>query len=207
MPDSAGHDEAVASSGSPPGVFLGRRVIVGVTGGIAAFKTAAVVSRLVQDGADVTVLMTRAATRFVSPLTFQALSGRPVYTNLWHHVEAHDPQHIALASEAHAVLVAPCSADCLARLATGRCNDIVSLVLCAVDRARVPVLLAPSMNAVMWSQPAVQRNLRTLIEDGYRIVGPAEGWQACRTVGLGRMSEPDDLLQALAQALGAVPVR
>lgn len=179
----------------------GRRIIVGVTGGIAAYKTATVVSRLAQAGAEVTVCMTESATRFVQPLTFQALSARPVYTSLWQHEEASDPQHIALADRAHAVLVAPCTMDCLARLAGGLADDVVTLVVSAVDRARVPVLLAPSMNAVMLAQPSTRRNLRTLEGDGFRIVGPGEGWQACRHVGAGRMSEPEELLSALSAAL------
>ncbi|MBK7405697.1 MAG: hypothetical protein IPJ41_14030 [Phycisphaerales bacterium] len=178
--------------------FAGRRVLVGVTGGIAGYKTAAVVSRLAQSGAEVTVLMTEAATHFVAPLTFQALSGRPVYTAAWEHVESHDPQHISLAAAADAAVIAPCTMDCMARLAQGRGDDVVSLILSAIDRSRIPVLLAPAMNTVMWAQPATQRNLRTLRGDGYRFVGPAEGWQACRQVGPGRMSEPEEILAVLA---------
>ncbi len=178
-----------------------RRVIVGVTGGVAAYKSAAIVSRLAQAGAQVTVCMTSAATRFVTPLTFQALSGRPVYTSLWDHLESQDPQHISLARSAHALLVAPCSMDCLARLATGRADDVVTLVLSAIDRAQTPVLLAPSMNEVMWRQPATLRNVQTLTGDGFHFVGPALGWQACRTVGVGRMSEPDEILSALASLM------
>lgn len=178
-----------------------RRIIVAVTGGIAAYKTATVVSRLAQAGAQVTVCMTDAATKFVAPLTFQALSARPVYTSIWQHEEASDPQHIALADKADAVLVAPCTMDCLAKLACGLTDDVVTLVLSAVDRARVPVLLAPSMNSVMLAQPSTQRNLRTLEADGFRIIGPGEGWQACRHVGAGRMSEPEELLAAVAGVL------
>jgi phosphopantothenoylcysteine decarboxylase/phosphopantothenate--cysteine ligase len=183
----------------------GERILVCITGGIAAYKTATLVSRLAQDGAQVTVAMTESATRFVTPLTFQALSGRPVYTSQWQHIEAHDPQHIALATATDAAIVAPCTMDCLARLATGRADDVVTLILSAIDRAKTPVLLAPSMNTVMWNQPSTQRNLRTLSEDGYQIVGPAEGWQACRHVGPGRMSEPEDLLKALRAALAGRP--
>ncbi|MBL8763294.1 MAG: hypothetical protein JNM07_03370 [Phycisphaerae bacterium] len=184
-----------------PHAFEGKRIIVGVTGGIAAYKTATVVSRLAQAGATVTVAMTEAATRFVAPLTFQALSARPVYTGAWDHLESLDPQHIALASAADAVVVAPCTMDCMARLAQGRADDVVTLILSAVDRARAPVLLAPSMNEVMWEQPATQRNLRTLENDGFRFVGPGSGWQACRHVGTGRMSEPDEILAALERAV------
>lgn len=182
-----------------------REILVCVCGGIAAYKIATVVSRLAQAGAHVTVAMSQAATRFVAPLTFQALSGRHVYTTMWEHVEAQDPQHIALATRASAVLVAPCTMDSLARFATGRADDIVSLLISAVDRSKTPVLLAPSMNAVMWNQPATQRNLKTLRDDGFRFVDPEEGWQACRTVGVGRMAEPQTLLAHLASAVQAGP--
>jgi phosphopantothenoylcysteine decarboxylase/phosphopantothenate--cysteine ligase len=183
----------------PPaiGILNGRRVLVGVTGGIAAYKTCQVVSRLAQAGATVTVAMTESATRFVTPLTFQALSGRPVYTSPWQHVESHDPQHIALATSTDLAVVAPCTMDTLAKLAAGRTDDVVALILSAIDRARTPVLLAPSMNAAMWAQPSTQRNLATLRGDGFAFVGPDEGWQACRTVGAGRMSEPEAILSAI----------
>ncbi|MCA9288274.1 MAG: phosphopantothenoylcysteine decarboxylase [Phycisphaerales bacterium] len=184
-------------------VFDGKKIFVGVTGGIAAYKACTIVSRLAQAGASVTVAMTESATRFVTPLTFQALSARPVYTSQWQHVESQDPQHIALATQADAALVAPCTMDCLARLVTGRADDVVTLILSAVDRTRTPVLLAPAMNSVMWAQPATQRNVRQAVEDGYQIVGPGEGWQACRHVGAGRMSEPEQIVAALAEAVRA----
>jgi phosphopantothenoylcysteine decarboxylase/phosphopantothenate--cysteine ligase len=176
-------------------------VLVGVTGGIAAYKTAMVVSRLAQGGAEVTVAMTEAATRFVGPLAFQALSGRPVYTSAWDHIEAHDPQHIQLATRADAVVVAPCTMDCMAKLAAGMTDDVVTLILSAVDRAKTPVLLAPAMNDVMWAQVSTKRNAAQLREDGFRIVGPGSGWQACRHVGPGRMSEPEEILAALLEAM------
>ncbi len=185
----------------------GRRIIVGVTGGIAAYKTATVVSRLAQSGASVTVAMTEAATRFVGPLTFQALSGRHVYTSAWEHVESQDPQHVRLATEADLALIAPCTMDCVARLATGRADDVVSLIVSAIDRTRTPVLLAPSMNAAMWGQASTQRNLRTLTEDGFQMVGPDEGWQACRTVGTGRMSEPEAILERVSAMLRERPAK
>lgn len=178
-----------------------KRVLVGVTGGIAAYKTCTLVSRLAQAGAHVTVAMTPAAARFVTPLTFQALSGRPVYTSAWEHVESHDPQHISLARAADLAIVAPCSMDCLARLAVGLTDDVVTLILSAIDRSTTPVLLAPSMNEVMLNQPSTQRNLATLAADGFTLVGPGTGWQACRTVGAGRMTEPEDLLAAIAATL------
>ncbi len=180
----------------------GRRLLVGLSGGIACYKTAFVVSRLAQAGAHVTVLMTGAATKFITPLTFQALSGRPVYTDQWTHIESADPQHISLAREADAALIAPCTMDLAAKLATGRTDDVVSLVVSAIDVTRQPVLLAPSMNEVMWHQPANQRNIEQLCSDGFQIVDPGSGWQACRTEGVGRMAEPEELLSALAMAAG-----
>ncbi|MEM1167005.1 MAG: flavoprotein [Planctomycetota bacterium] len=188
-----------ATAGSP---LAGRRVIVGVTGGIAAYKAATLVSRLAQRGAEVAVCMTEAATRFITPLTLQALSGRPVYTDQWTHVESSDPQHIATARDADLAIVAPCTMDFMAKLVTGRTDDVVALVLSAIDRRQTPVLLAPSMNEVMWSQPSTQRNAAQLTTDGFELVGPDDGWQACRAVGPGRMVEPEDLAHVVAERLG-----
>lgn len=185
----------------------GKRILVGVTGGIAVYKTCTLVSRLAQAGAEVTVLMTPAATQFVSALTFQSLSGRPVYTSPWEHVESQDPQHISLAARSDACVVAPCTMDCMARLANGMTSDVVTLVLSAVDRSKTPVLLAPAMNTVMWAQPSTQRNLATLRGDGFKIVGPGQGWQACRMVGEGRMSEPETIAAAVAEIVAAAVER
>lgn len=182
-------------------LLSGKRIIVGVTGGIAAYKTCTLVSRLAQAGAHVTVAMTPSATKFVTPLTFQALSGRPVYTSAWEHIESHDPQHVSLARAADLAIVAPCSMDCMARLATGLTDDVVTLILSAIDRAKTPVLLAPSMNEAMWNQPSTQRNAATLAADGFTLAGPGTGWQACRTVGAGRMCEPEELLLAVLSHL------
>jgi len=190
-------------SPSDPKALNGAPILVGVTGGIAAYKTCTLVSRLAQAGANVTVAMTPEAAKFVAPLTFQALSGRPVYTTPWEHIESSDPQHIHLARGVRLAIVAPCSMNCLAKLASGLCDDVVTLILSAIDRAKTPVLLAPAMNAAMWSQPSTQRNLATLTSDGYRIIGPGDGWQACRTSGPGRMSEPEELFEAILAALSA----
>ena len=186
-----------------PGSDVQRRVIVGVTGGIACYKVAHVVSRLAQDGIEVTVVMTESATRFVAPLTFQALSGRPVYTSPWEHIESQDPQHISLAGCADAMLIAPCTMDTLARLAAGRADEVVSLIASAIDWSRQPMLLAPSMNEVMWNQPATQRNVAQLRADGCRIIEPAEGWQACRTEGIGRLAEPEVIIEAVREILAS----
>lgn len=197
----AGVDAAPDSPSVLAPVFRGKRVLVGVTGGIAAYKACHLVSRLAQAGGEVTVAMTEAATRFVTPLTFQALSGRPVYTSAWEHVESHDPQHVSLAREAAVAIVAPATMDCLAKLATGRTDDVVTLILSAIDRATCPVFLAPSMNDAMWNQPSTQRNVRQLVDDGFHLIGPGEGWQACRTVGAGRMTEPVQILEILTETL------
>ncbi len=181
----------------------GRRIFIGVTGGIAAYKTCTIVSRLAQAGAEVTVAMTEAASKFVGPITFQALSGRHVYTSSWEHVESKDPQHVSLATGLDAALVAPCTMACLGRLAGGVPEDVVTLILSAVDLKKTPVLLAPAMNAQMWAQSATQRNVRQLVEDGYQFVGPDEGWQACRHVGAGRMSEPEQIVAALCEQLAS----
>lgn len=197
-PDATG---PALTAGELSRAVSGRTILIGVTGGIAAYKTATVVSRLAQAGAKVTVAMTEAATRFITPLTFQSLSARPVYTSQWDHLESQDPQHISLASAADLAVVAPCTMDCLAKLATGRTDDVVTLILSAIDREKTPVLLAPSMNTVMWAQPSTQRNLATLKGDGFGFIGPDAGWQACRAVGAGRMSEPEAILAAIAREL------
>lgn len=174
-----------------------RRVIVGVTGGIACYKIAQVVSRLVQADVDVTVAMTDAATRFITPLTFEALSGRAVYSSQWQHIESHDPQHISLARAAEVMLIAPCTMDMLAKLAHGRCDDVVSLIASALDWTQQAMLIAPSMNEVMWNQQATQRNVEQLKADGCEIIEPGEGWQACRTEGKGRLAEPEVIVDAV----------
>ncbi len=183
------------------GQLTGRRIIIGVTGGIACYKVCHVVSALAQQGVEVTVAMTESAARFVTPLTFQALSGRPVYDNQWTHIESHDPQHIRLARSADLMLIAPCTMDMLAKLAHGRTDDVVSLIASAVDLRQQPILLAPSMNEVMLNQPSTKRNVAQLSEDGFQIITPGTGWQACRTVGEGRMAEPDEILQRCAESL------
>jgi len=186
-------------SDRPPTADLnGREVLVSVTGGIAAYKVCEVVSRLVQRGAGVTVAMTRAARKFVGPTTFQALSGRRVLTSLW---RAHDPsdvQHIAATDEADLFLVAPATADIIARFAAGIADDMVTTLFAA---NAAPVLLAPAMNDRMWRHPIVQRNVKTLQELGYHTVGPGEGWLACRSVGAGRMAEASEILDRAVELL------
>jgi phosphopantothenoylcysteine decarboxylase/phosphopantothenate--cysteine ligase len=189
---------AAPDASAPP--LAGREVLVGVTGGIAAYKTAALVSRLVQAGAGVSVAMTEHATRFVGPWTFQGLTGRPVHVDLFAPPETYSAEHIALAERAEAACVAPATANCLAKLAHGLADDLLSTVLLALD---VPLVVAPAMNARMWRHPAVQANVRTLRERGVHLVGPEEGRQACGTFGPGRMAEPEALFEALVAVLSA----
>jgi phosphopantothenoylcysteine decarboxylase/phosphopantothenate--cysteine ligase len=184
-------------------ILKGRRIGVGVCAGIASYKVCGAVSTLAQAGAEVTVAMTPDAQRFVAPLVFQSLAGRPVLTSPWESANPADPQHIRAATAFDAYLVAPCTMDMLAKLATGRCDDMVSLLAASIDRARTRVLIAPSMNEAMWRQPATQRNLVTLREDGFTMLDPATGWQACRAVGPGRLPEADDLVDAVAASLRA----
>ena len=180
----------------------GKTILVCVTGGIAAYKVCDVVSKLAQRGAAVHVAMTEAATHFVGPVTFQALTNKPVFTSLWQSAADVPIPHINVAQGADLVLVAPATADILGKLAHGIADDLVSTMLLAVEPRRV--LLAPSMNAQMRNHPATQRNCRQVFGDGAEFVGPGEGWQACRTVGAGRMSEPAEILEAVAKKLAAL---
>lgn len=181
--------------------FEDKNIIIGLTGGIACYKVADLVSKLVQSGADVHTVMTQAATKFIAPLTFASLTGNAVFDSQWTFVDQHDPQHVKIARQADAVLVAPCTMDMLAKLVLGRADDPLSLVLSAIDRIKTPVLLAPSMNATMLNQPATQRNLAQLREDGFLIQNPDSGWQACKTIGCGRMPESSALIEALEGVL------
>lgn len=175
--------------------MTGREIIVGVTGGIAAFKTAALVSQLVQDGAGVTVVMTESAQRFVGQATFAALTGRPVATKIFD--EGHYPlgAHIQLAEKRDLLLIAPTSADFLAKAATGQADDLLTTLYLAFSG---PVLMAPAMNTAMWEKQAVQRNVAQLRSDGVQFVDPESGWLSCRQVGAGRMASPETILAAIA---------
>jgi phosphopantothenoylcysteine decarboxylase/phosphopantothenate--cysteine ligase len=178
--------------------FQGREIIVAVCGGIAAYKVADVVSKIVQRGAGVTVVMTPDAQRFVGPLTFQALSGRPVLTDAFDLVDSADPQHIGLTERASLMLVAPATANIIGKVACGLSDDLVSLMILA---AGCPVVFAPAMNNRMWANPIVQANSARLCENGYRFIGPDDGWLACRNVGPGRLAEPARIVNELAGIL------
>jgi phosphopantothenoylcysteine decarboxylase / phosphopantothenate---cysteine ligase len=172
------------------------RIILGVTGGIAAYKSPDLVRRLIERGAEVQVVMTAAAQRFVTPMTFQAVAGRPVRSDLWDGAAEAAMGHIELARWAQLVLIAPASADFIARLAGGRADDLLA-TLCVATEA--PLVLAPAMNRVMWANKATQANVDTLISRGVRILGPASGNQACGEIGAGRMWEPKQLAETLLE--------
>jgi phosphopantothenoylcysteine decarboxylase/phosphopantothenate--cysteine ligase len=178
----------------------GREIVIAVCGGIAAYKVADVVSKLVQLGAGVTVCMTRGAQKFVTPLTFEALSGRPVRVGTFSLVESSDPQHISLTERADLMLVAPATNNIIAKVAHGLCDDLVSLMVCA---AACPVVFAPSMNNRMWENPIAQENIAKLAGLGYRFIGPESGWLACRNVGAGRLSEPQKIVDEVAALLNS----
>lgn len=172
------------------------RILLGITGGIAAYKSADLVRRLIERGAEVQVVMTAAAQKFVTPMTFQAVSGRPARCDLWDSAAEAAMGHIELARWAQLVLIAPASADFIARLAGGRADDLLS-TLCLATEA--PIALAPAMNRVMWANKATQANVDTLVSRGLRILGPAAGSQACGETGLGRMWEPIQLAESLLE--------
>ena len=168
-----------------------RHILLGVTGGVAAYKACELTRQLVKAGHTVQVVMTEAATRFVAPMSFQALSGRAVAVDPWQPLVANGMDHIDLVRAAHALVIAPASADFIGKAALGLGGDLLSTLMLA--RGDVPTLLAPAMNREMWANPAVQRNVARLRADGVRIAGPARGEQACGEVGEGRMIEPEDI--------------
>ncbi|MFZ9677542.1 MAG: bifunctional phosphopantothenoylcysteine decarboxylase/phosphopantothenate--cysteine ligase CoaBC [Quisquiliibacterium sp.] len=169
-----------------------RHILLGVTGGVAAYKVAQYARELQRRGATVQVAMTEAATRFVGPVTFQALTGRQVYTDQWDSSVPNNMAHIELSRQADAIVIAPATADFLAKLANGLADDLLS-TLCIARNC--PLLVAPAMNREMWANPATQRNVARLIEDGIVMLGPDEGDQACGETGVGRMLEPEDLVE------------
>jgi phosphopantothenoylcysteine decarboxylase/phosphopantothenate--cysteine ligase len=174
----------------------GKKIVLGLSGGVACYKAAELCRALTKEGASVQVVMTEAATHFIGPVTMQALSGRTVYTDQWDGRIPNNMAHIDLTRDADAILVAPCSADFLFKLAHGATDDLLS-TLCLARPHQVPLLVAPAMNVEMWEKPATQRNVAQLRADGVRIFGPAAGSQACGETGMGRMLEPNELLEEL----------
>jgi phosphopantothenoylcysteine decarboxylase/phosphopantothenate--cysteine ligase len=173
-----------------------KRIVLGLTGGVACYKAAELTRGLVKAGATVQVVMTNAATHFITPVTMQALSGRTVYTDQWDARIANNMPHIDLTRDADAIVIAPCSADFMFKLAHGACDDLLS-TLCVARPMTVPLLVAPAMNVEMWQNPATQRNATQLRTDGIRILGPDAGEQACGETGMGRMLEPEQLLEEI----------
>lgn len=178
---------------------VAHELIIGVSGGIAAYKTAALVSSLVQDGNGVTVVMTRGARKFIGAATFRALTGRPVVSESF---DRHFPlgAHIELAEKADLLCVAPASADLLAKAACGLADDLLSILLLSFSG---PIVFAPAMNSAMWEKPSVQRNIETLRGDGHHFIDPGTGWQSCRRSGKGRMAEPVNIQGEIKKLLTA----
>ena len=177
--------------------LAGKHIVLGLTGGVACYKSAELCRLLVKEGATVQVVMTEAAEHFITPVTMQALSGRPVYGSQWDARAPNNMAHINLGREADAILIAPCSADFIARLVQGRADELLSLMCLARPQERVPLLLAPAMNREMWAHPATQRNLAQVAQDGAVVLGVGHGDQACGETGDGRMLEPAELLEEL----------
>lgn len=175
-------------------------VLLCVTGGIACYKSADLASKLIQAGAGVTVAMTDAAGRFITPLTFQTLTGRQVYTSLWQSAEDFSSQHLSLTERADIIIVAPATADIIAKMAVGIADDLVSTLALSACGA-CEILIAPAMNTRMWLAPPTRDNIQKLTDRGVHIVGPNEGRLACGTVGEGRMAEPDEILAKVKKLL------
>ena len=175
----------------------GKHIVLGLSGGVACYKAADFARELVKAGASVQVVMTEAAMQFITPVTMQALTGRPVFTTQWDGREPNHMPHINLTRQADAIVVAPASADFIAQLAQGRAGDLLSLLCLARPVERCPLLVAPAMNREMWSHPATQRNVAQIRSDGASVLGPAAGDQACGEVGDGRMLEPAELRDEL----------
>ncbi|MBR7792714.1 bifunctional phosphopantothenoylcysteine decarboxylase/phosphopantothenate--cysteine ligase CoaBC [Undibacterium sp. FT147W] len=179
--------------------LAGKKIVLGMTGGVACYKVAELTRALGKAGAHVQVVMTQAATQFITPVTMQALSGNTVFTDQWDARIHNNMPHIDLTRDADAIIIAPCSTDFMFKLAHGACDDLLS-TLCVARPRHVPLLIAPAMNVEMWQNPATQRNLAQIEEDGIQVLGPAAGDQACGETGMGRMLEPEQLLTEIIAA-------
>ncbi len=176
--------------------LTGKHIVLGLTGGVACYKAAELARALIKSGASVQVVMTEAARHFITPVTMQALTGKPVFTDQWDSRISNNMAHIDLTRHADAILIAPCSADFMRKLVHGAADDLLS-TLCLARPSTVPLLVAPAMNVEMWENPATQRNVVQLKQDGVTLCGPTAGEQACGETGLGRMLEPEQLLEML----------
>jgi len=185
-------------------MLAGKRILLIVGGGIAAFKSLSLIRLLREEGAEVTPVLTGAAQEFVTPLSASALAASKIYTDLFDLTDEAEMGHIELSRSADLVVVAPATADLMAKMAGGHADDLASTLLMATDK---PVLIAPAMNVRMWEHPATQRNAATLTADGILFAGPTTGPMACGEFGLGRMVEPEEIVQAISVALAAGPLR
>jgi phosphopantothenoylcysteine decarboxylase/phosphopantothenate--cysteine ligase len=176
--------------------LTGKHIVLGLTGGVACYKAAELARALIKAGASVQVVMTEAARHFITPVTMQALTGKPVFTDQWDSRISNNMAHIDLTRHADAILISPCSADFMRKLVHGAADDLLS-TLCLARPSTVPLLVAPAMNVEMWENPATQRNVVQLKQDGVTLCGPTAGEQACGETGLGRMLEPEQLLEML----------
>ena len=172
--------------------LLNKKILLGISGGIAAYKAPELARQLMQEGASIQVVMTEAATQFVTPVTMQALTGNPVFTSQWDSSVSNNMAHIELSRSADAIVIAPASADLMAKLSLGLADDLLSTLCLARD---CPLLIAPAMNKQMWEHAATQRSVQRLSEDGVTLLGPASGFQACGEVGMGRMLEPAEITE------------
>jgi phosphopantothenoylcysteine decarboxylase/phosphopantothenate--cysteine ligase len=184
----------------PDNSLEGYEVLLAVTGGIACYKSADLASKLVQAGCGLNVAMTEAAMEFIRPLTFQSITNRSIYTSMWQSTEYYQSSHISLTQRADLLIIAPATANIIAKMAVGIADDLVSTMILAAN-GECPILLAPAMNTRMWEAPVVQANVEKLRQWGTHIIGPVSGRLACGTVGPGRMSEPADILQAATKIL------
>ena len=173
-------------------------ILLGVTGGIAAYKAADLCSKLVQQGASVSVILTESAQKFIGRTTFEALTGRPVNSDLFQPIEHFRGEHIGLAQRTSLIVVAPATAASMARIAHGLADDLLTTTVLA---STAPVLIAPAMNCEMWAKPAVQRNVAQLTNDGYELIDPEAGWLSCGQIGAGRMASPEAVLSRIRQRL------
>ena len=178
----------------------GKTIILGITGGIAAYKMAEVTRRLVEAGVEVHVMMTRAAQEFITPLTLQTLSGHSVHTELFNLTQEHEIGHISLADRADLILIAPASANILAKVAHGICDDLITTVVCATQ---APVIFAPAMNVHMWENSITQENVVKLRKHGYLLLEPDAGFLACGYTGKGRLPDSDALIQEIEKSLSS----
>ena len=182
--------------------FGNLNVLLGVSGGVAAYKAVDLAGKLTAAGATVNTVMTESACELVGPSSFEAVTGSAVFTSLWNGPEEYKISHINLADWADVIVVAPATANIIGKIANGICDDLLSTILCACWEK--PTLLAPAMNNRMWNNPAVKRNVRTAKEMGFELTGPEKGRLACGTKGIGRMSEPQDILEAIGKIISKV---